>query len=179
MHTYQAPARSSLHLMRATGAVPRPGPWRLLPLMAWGGLGAACKPLLTMQAPAQDSRRSVARTVPTRSSHITAYSAQDQAPAAGSRKPLYVDALNIAGFFFTEPSHWGVSVARTLVRQFVEAAARSGYVLTVFIDAAILSDEAQGKWARRREEEVALGKRNVPAKMSVMLEEMFRWGAHA
>lgn len=63
---------------------------------------------------------------------------------------------------------------RVQVTEFVKACRDAGWTVTVFLDAAIPSDEAQGKWRSRREVEVRRCKRDVPHGLNVLLAESFR-----
>ena len=81
------------------------------------------------------------------------------------KRLLYLDAMNCAGWFFggssAEDSGSHEAAVRSMpkrVRRFMEAARTSGYSeVAVFIDAAMVTDEAQGKWRDRRLQEVRNG----------------------
>jgi hypothetical protein len=88
---------------------------------------------------------------------------------------LYVDALNFADFFFDRvPRDWGLERPERLVRAFVRGASAAGLTLKAFIDMGIDTDEALGKWKKRREKEVRSGSKRVPHGMSVLLGDMLR-----
>ena len=92
-----------------------------------------------------------------------------------SNKLLYVDGLNFADEFFQrDGSFWKLNEAQQLVKQFVQAAERSGWKMEVFIDAGMNSSEARQKWVERREADVRTGSLGVPPGIQMILGEMFK-----
>jgi len=87
---------------------------------------------------------------------------------------LYVDILNYSNRFFPEGYAWDLKRASDGVNEFVAAARKSGITLKVFIDAETSTEEADEKWRRRREDEVALLKRVMPQGLQTLLGDMFR-----
>jgi hypothetical protein len=68
-----------------------------------------------------------------------------------------VDILNYSKRFFTTPNFWNVKFPLRNIKDFYYAAKNSGYVLEVFIDAGIQTEEANQKWMSRREQQVTDG----------------------
>jgi uncharacterized membrane protein YgcG len=100
-------------------------------------------------------------------------------PPARSPRPLSApvsmlcfDALNFSRAFV--PHGFDYLATRRLVGEFVAAAAAAGVKLAVFIDASVVSGEAEQKWRKRRVLEVASGAKNVVYGLSTLLGDAFR-----
>ena len=59
------------------------------------------------------------------------------------------------------------------ISEFVLAAQQSGYKIIGFIDKAVATDEGLEKWIVRRTKELESGRRNVFAKLSVIVGTIF------
>ena len=62
---------------------------------------------------------------------------------------------------------------RKKIAEFVLAAKQSGYKIIGFIDKAVATDEGLEKWIARRTKELERGRRNVFAKLSVIVGTIF------
>ena len=89
-------------------------------------------------------------------------------------KLLYVDALNFSENFGFVNRTWSLKKPVAAITAFVEAAKSSGYLVKVFIDAGIDSEEAIAKWTARREEEVRGEYKDVPHGLSTLMGDIFR-----
>ena len=89
-------------------------------------------------------------------------------------KLLYVDTLTFATLFFPLGRKWNITQSFKLVREFVEAGTKQGITLKCFINDCSKSQEAIGKYRKRREIEVIKGQKNIPQGLSILLGDMFR-----
>ena len=64
--------------------------------------------------------------------------------------------------------------AKKKIRNFVDAASRSGYKIVGFIDKSISTEETMAKWTMRRSEELTSGKRMIMTNMSLFLGSIFK-----
>ena len=75
---------------------------------------------------------------------------KDERPPTTSTQLLYMDAMNFGSSFFPFNEPWNMTKSNAMVRDFVAAAARSGFELKVFLDDAAKTAEAVTKWRTRR-----------------------------
>jgi hypothetical protein len=61
-----------------------------------------------------------------------------------------------------------------LVECFVKAAQKSGYILEIFIHAAIETDETMSKWISRREDEIMQCEKKMPHGLNILIGEFFK-----
>lgn len=95
-----------------------------------------------------------------------------------TKTPLYFDALNWLGLFWSQRSGracpWReLERMRRRVTDFVRAANESSFSLTVVIDDTSNSPEAIGKWRTRREKELRKDNRNMPLGIDALYAEAF------
>ncbi|KAI6659920.1 hypothetical protein LOD99_14260 [Oopsacas minuta] len=88
-------------------------------------------------------------------------------------RKLHVDILNYSDDFFSF-RNWNLTTASKKVERFISAARKSGWILKVFIDAVIESDEALKKWRKRREKELSKCMKNMPQGTSTLIGDLFR-----
>ena len=98
------------------------------------------------------------------------------APPQSSLPPtrLYIDALNYTDSFFNLANPYEYGNPQRSITAFTDAAAASGISLRVFIDEGIATGEAEKKWRKRREREVADGEKRVPHGLSWLYGDMWR-----
>ena len=95
---------------------------------------------------------------------------------------ICVDLLNYCDDFFNFPRmslmqtsdfEKNLTHGRKKIAEFVLAAKQSGYKIIGFIDKAVATDEGLEKWIARRTKELESGRRNVFAKLSVIVGTIF------
>lgn len=77
-------------------------------------------------------------------------------------KLLYMDAANYTNFFFPYGCPWSLAKATKNAKRFAWVCTQSKWKVVAFFDQSILTQEAQNKWRKRREQEVRKKERAVP-----------------
>ena len=125
----------------------------------------------------------LAVSMATQPSRLASAAAAEPEPLP-ARRPLIVDALNKLNYFipagdddgageFAGASPWELIAAmQTRVRRFVDACRASGFEPTFVVDNGCVSEEARGKWTRRKTAEVLDEKRVLPLGTDTLLCEM-------
>lgn len=96
-----------------------------------------------------------------------------------------MDMLNYSNSFFDIPGRQeypprfvnfeeDLESATKKIKDFINAATRSGYTIVGFIDKSISTEETMDKWRMRRSEELRSGKRMVMTNMSLFLGSIFQ-----
>jgi len=95
-----------------------------------------------------------------------------------SSKLLYLDAFNNIHKFYDmggpdPPNYWDLESPYQKIQCFVQASAKSGYALKVFLKSNMISKEEQDKWMNRQVQEAITGKNFSPPKFAYLFYAFF------